>query len=93
MIQAGCSTIFCITPVLLIDSYMVYVFAKTIYLVIGLGLLHGVVFLPALLLTVRLTLLPPLDKCTKSVEISELKNTRQENIGKIGGCTGSLPFY
>ncbi|EYC06618.1 hypothetical protein Y032_0075g989 [Ancylostoma ceylanicum] len=56
MIQAGCSTIFCISPLLLIDSYMVYVFAKTIYLVIGLGLLHGIVFLPALLLTVSFIL-------------------------------------
>ncbi|ETN70385.1 patched family protein, partial [Necator americanus] len=52
MIQAGFSTILCISPLLLIDSYMVYVFAKTIYLVIGLGLLHGIVFLPALLLSV-----------------------------------------
>ncbi|KJH46706.1 patched family protein [Dictyocaulus viviparus] len=51
MIQAGFSTILCISPLLLVDSYMVYVFVKTIYLVIGLGLLHGIVFLPALLLT------------------------------------------
>ncbi|VDO23067.1 unnamed protein product [Haemonchus placei] len=54
MIQAGCSTILCISALLLIDSYMVYVFTKTIYLVIILGLLHGIVFLPALLLTVIL---------------------------------------
>ncbi|KAK6018113.1 patched family protein, partial [Ostertagia ostertagi] len=53
MIQAGCSTILCISALLLIDSYMVYVFTKTIYLVISLGLLHGIVFLPALLLTHR----------------------------------------
>uniref|UniRef100_A0A158P7Z2 SSD domain-containing protein n=1 Tax=Angiostrongylus cantonensis TaxID=6313 RepID=A0A158P7Z2_ANGCA len=52
MIQAGCSTILCISPLLLVDSYMVYVFVKTVYLVIVLGLLHGIVFLPALLLTV-----------------------------------------
>ncbi|VDM64955.1 unnamed protein product [Angiostrongylus costaricensis] len=54
MIQAGCSTILCISPLLLVDSYMVYVFVKTVYLVIVLGLLHGIVFLPALLLTLRM---------------------------------------
>lgn len=58
MIQAGCSTIFCISALLLIDSYMVYVFTKTIYLVIGLGLLHGIVFLPALLLTIGSSQVP-----------------------------------
>ncbi|GMS80092.1 hypothetical protein PENTCL1PPCAC_2267, partial [Pristionchus entomophagus] len=52
MVQAGISTLFCITPLALIDSYMVRVFVKTLVLVIGLGLLHGIIFLPALLLTV-----------------------------------------
>ncbi|CAI4225069.1 unnamed protein product [Auanema sp. JU1783] len=52
MIQAGVSTIFCVSPLLFIDSYMVLVFLKTIFLVILLGLLHGIIFLPALLLTV-----------------------------------------
>ncbi|KAF8385642.1 ptr-16 [Pristionchus pacificus] len=52
MVQAGISTLFCITPLSFIDSYMVRVFVKTLVLVIGLGLLHGIIFLPALLLTV-----------------------------------------
>uniref|UniRef100_A0A915C1G2 SSD domain-containing protein n=1 Tax=Parascaris univalens TaxID=6257 RepID=A0A915C1G2_PARUN len=51
MVQAGISTILSVSPLLLIDSYMVLVFIKTIFLVIGLGLLHGIVFLPVLLLT------------------------------------------
>lgn len=52
MIQAGLSTVLCVSPLLLVDSYMVSVFLKTIFLVISLGLLHGILFLPSLLLTV-----------------------------------------
>lgn len=52
MIQAGTTTILCVCPLLIIDSYMVLVFTKTIFLVISLGLLHGIIFLPALLITV-----------------------------------------
>ncbi|CAD6186807.1 unnamed protein product [Caenorhabditis auriculariae] len=52
MIQAGVSTMLCMSPLLINDSYMVGVFVKTIFLVISLGLLHGIIFLPALLLTV-----------------------------------------
>lgn len=52
MIQAGTSTFFCMLPLAINDSYMVGVFVKTICLVIALGLLHGIIFLPALLLTI-----------------------------------------
>ncbi|VDD91725.1 unnamed protein product [Enterobius vermicularis] len=52
MIQAGSSTILCISPLLIVNSYLVQVFVKTIVLVISLGLVHGIVFLPAFLLTV-----------------------------------------
>ncbi|VDM38197.1 unnamed protein product [Toxocara canis] len=52
MLQAGISTALSVSPLLLVDSYMVMVFIKTIFLVIALGLAHGIVFLPVLLLTV-----------------------------------------
>ncbi|CAB3398104.1 unnamed protein product [Caenorhabditis bovis] len=52
MIQAASSTLLCMAPLLLNDSYMVTVFVKTIFLVTVLGILHGIIFLPALLLTV-----------------------------------------
>ncbi|KHJ93042.1 patched family protein [Oesophagostomum dentatum] len=89
MIQAGCSTIFCISSLLFIDSYMVHVFIKTIYLVIGLGLLHGIVFLPALLLTIgrssksdsKVSAVP--DKFMKTMEIAEMNNTRQDETKKL----------
>ncbi|CAJ0562019.1 unnamed protein product, partial [Mesorhabditis spiculigera] len=52
MLQAGFSTILCVSPLLIVDSYMILVFWKTIFLVTALGLAHGIIFLPALLLTV-----------------------------------------
>ncbi|EPB79954.1 patched family protein [Ancylostoma ceylanicum] len=98
MIQAGCSTIFCISPLLLIDSYMVYVFAKTIYLVIGLGLLHGIVFLPALLLTIGCSaelddkVSPIPNKLARTLEIAELGNTRQVQEVKRGSVAHALLY-
>ncbi|CAJ0569337.1 unnamed protein product, partial [Mesorhabditis spiculigera] len=52
MLQAGFSTILSVSPLLIVDSYMILVFWKTIFLVTALGLAHGIIFLPALLLTV-----------------------------------------
>ncbi|WKY12896.1 hypothetical protein Q1695_004034 [Nippostrongylus brasiliensis] len=80
MIQAGCSTVLCISALLLVDSYMVYVFTKTIYLVIGLGLLHGIVFLPALLLTVSSSAEPikkasPSSGYVVSVEVNNIQSS------------------
>uniref|UniRef100_A0A1I7Y8Y4 SSD domain-containing protein n=1 Tax=Steinernema glaseri TaxID=37863 RepID=A0A1I7Y8Y4_9BILA len=55
MIQAGASTLLSISPLAVVDSYMVSVFIKTTILVIGLGLIHGILFLPLLLLTANPT--------------------------------------
>lgn len=40
-LQAGASTIFCILPLLFIQSYNTSVFVCAIVLVVGWGLLHG----------------------------------------------------
>uniref|UniRef100_A0AC34FR65 SSD domain-containing protein n=1 Tax=Panagrolaimus sp. ES5 TaxID=591445 RepID=A0AC34FR65_9BILA len=49
MCQAALSTIVCILPLLFFRSYPPVVFVKTIFLVVGWGTLHGLVFLPGLL--------------------------------------------
>ncbi|KAF8381085.1 hypothetical protein PRIPAC_70227, partial [Pristionchus pacificus] len=49
MLQAGASTIFCILPLLFIQSYNTSVFVCAIVLVVGWGLLHGLIVLPAFL--------------------------------------------
>uniref|UniRef100_A0A0N5AXW8 SSD domain-containing protein n=1 Tax=Syphacia muris TaxID=451379 RepID=A0A0N5AXW8_9BILA len=53
MIQAGSSTILCVAPLLIVNSYLANVFVKTIVLVISLGLIHGILFLPVFLLSTR----------------------------------------
>ncbi|CEF69328.1 Sterol-sensing domain and Patched family-containing protein [Strongyloides ratti] len=49
MIQAGLSTIMCILPLLFLNSYSPLVFVKTIFLVVTLGFIHGLVILPTIL--------------------------------------------
>uniref|UniRef100_A0A1I8AUF8 SSD domain-containing protein n=1 Tax=Steinernema glaseri TaxID=37863 RepID=A0A1I8AUF8_9BILA len=53
MLQAALSTIFCFVPVIFHPDYTPGVFVKTIFLVVSLGVLHGLLILP-----VVLTLLP-----------------------------------
>ncbi|KAF8384299.1 ptr-5, partial [Pristionchus pacificus] len=49
MLQAGVSTIFCILPLLFLNSYSTSVFVCTIFLVVSWGLLHGLIVLPSFL--------------------------------------------
>uniref|UniRef100_A0A0N4ZK45 SSD domain-containing protein n=1 Tax=Parastrongyloides trichosuri TaxID=131310 RepID=A0A0N4ZK45_PARTI len=49
MIQAGLSTIMCILPLLFLNSYSPIVFVKTIFLVVTLGFIHGLIILPTIL--------------------------------------------
>uniref|UniRef100_A0A0K0F235 SSD domain-containing protein n=1 Tax=Strongyloides venezuelensis TaxID=75913 RepID=A0A0K0F235_STRVS len=49
MIQAGLSTIMCVLPLLFLNSYSPIVFVKTIFLVVTLGFIHGLVILPTIL--------------------------------------------
>ncbi|CAI5453366.1 unnamed protein product [Caenorhabditis angaria] len=75
MIQAASSTLLCIAPLLLNDSYMVSVFVKTIFLVTILGILHGIIFLPALLLTVGNS--EEIEEKPKSVEQGSFSSAKQ----------------
>ncbi|CAJ0580981.1 unnamed protein product, partial [Mesorhabditis spiculigera] len=49
MLQAGMSTVLCMLPLIFIKTYTIVCFAKTIFIVVGFGLYHGLVVLPALL--------------------------------------------
>ncbi len=49
MLQAGLSTILSVFCMVFVDSYMSEVFVKTIFLVVSLGFLHGLVVVPAVL--------------------------------------------
>uniref|UniRef100_A0A914W6M3 Patched domain containing 3 n=1 Tax=Plectus sambesii TaxID=2011161 RepID=A0A914W6M3_9BILA len=68
MMQAGTSCFLGVVPLMLVNSYMVYVFIKTIFLVIVLGLIHGLLFLPALLLSIGKIDTWCKKKCIKSAE-------------------------
>ncbi|KHN83637.1 Patched-related protein 9 [Toxocara canis] len=52
MMQAGTSTALCMLPLIFVPTYAILAFAKTIFLVVSLGLLHGIFLLPILLVTV-----------------------------------------
>lgn len=91
MVQAGISTILSVSPLLLIDSYMVLVFIKTIFLVIGLGLLHGIVFLPVLLLTIGASTIsdkppphPPLARTYVKNKFERVLSVPQPSAGSQG---------
>ncbi|CAD5220555.1 unnamed protein product [Bursaphelenchus xylophilus] len=46
MIQAGFSTVLCMLPLIFVPTYAIVAFAKTVFAVVGVGLLHGLFFLP-----------------------------------------------
>uniref|UniRef100_A0A1I7XQ14 SSD domain-containing protein n=1 Tax=Heterorhabditis bacteriophora TaxID=37862 RepID=A0A1I7XQ14_HETBA len=49
MIQAGLSTFLCMLPLIFVLTYAIVAFAKTIFIVVGIGLIHGLFVLPVLL--------------------------------------------
>uniref|UniRef100_A0A7E4W4C6 SSD domain-containing protein n=1 Tax=Panagrellus redivivus TaxID=6233 RepID=A0A7E4W4C6_PANRE len=49
MIQAGTSTVLCMLPLIFVPTYAIVAFAKTVFLVVGIGLFHGLLILPVLL--------------------------------------------
>lgn len=51
MLQAGISTVLCMLPLVFVPTYAILAFAKTVFLVVGLGLLHGIFILPVFLTT------------------------------------------
>ncbi|KAH7731674.1 Patched family protein [Aphelenchoides avenae] len=49
MMQAGVSTLLCMCPLIFVPTYAIVAFAKTIFGVVGLGILHGILLMPVLL--------------------------------------------
>ncbi|KAJ1347779.1 Sterol-sensing domain of SREBP cleavage-activation [Parelaphostrongylus tenuis] len=49
MIQAGLSTFLCMLPLIFVPTYAIVAFAKTIFIIVSIGLVHGLFVLPVLL--------------------------------------------
>uniref|UniRef100_A0A915D3S9 SSD domain-containing protein n=1 Tax=Ditylenchus dipsaci TaxID=166011 RepID=A0A915D3S9_9BILA len=49
MLQAGTSTVLCMLPLIFVPTYAIVAFAKTVFVVVAVGLLHGLFFMPVLL--------------------------------------------
>lgn len=49
MIQAGFSTVLCMLPLIFVPTYAIVAFAKTVFVVVGIGLLHGLFFMPVMI--------------------------------------------
>lgn len=45
-IQAGFSTVLCMLPLAFVPTYAIVAFAKTVFVVVGIGLLHGLFIMP-----------------------------------------------
>lgn len=50
MLQAGTSTCLCMLPLVFVPTYAIVAFAKTIFIVVGMGILHGLFFMPVMFL-------------------------------------------
>lgn len=48
-IEASMSTLLCMLPLFFVPTYAIVAFAKTIFVVVGAGLLHGLFFMPVML--------------------------------------------
>uniref|UniRef100_A0A8R1DSM6 SSD domain-containing protein n=1 Tax=Caenorhabditis japonica TaxID=281687 RepID=A0A8R1DSM6_CAEJA len=49
MLEAGLSTFLCMLPLIFVPTYAIVCFAKTVFLVVAIGLLHGLFILPVVL--------------------------------------------
>ncbi|CAI5438990.1 unnamed protein product [Caenorhabditis angaria] len=49
MFEAGLSTFLCMLPLIFVPTYAIVCFAKTVFLVVAIGLLHGLFILPVIL--------------------------------------------
>uniref|UniRef100_A0A1I7U4A4 SSD domain-containing protein n=1 Tax=Caenorhabditis tropicalis TaxID=1561998 RepID=A0A1I7U4A4_9PELO len=49
MCEAGLSTFLCMLPLIFVPTYAIVCFAKTVFLVVATGLLHGLFILPVVL--------------------------------------------
>lgn len=66
-----------ISVLVLVDAYIIQIFFKTVFLVITLSLLHGIVFLP-----IFLTIALPIYECPEN-ESNNLKNNKKIEENKF----------
>ncbi|CAJ0600074.1 unnamed protein product [Cylicocyclus nassatus] len=77
MIQAGLSTFLCMLPLIFVPTYAIVAFAKTIFIIVGIGLIHGLFVLPVLLAAAARTSPPPLPIDIKAEHLLENELTQQ----------------
>ncbi|WKX95376.1 hypothetical protein Q1695_012097 [Nippostrongylus brasiliensis] len=89
LIQVGMSTIIAISPLVLKPSYLVLVFSKTIAVVCSLGMIHGLLIMPAILTAIsELSVASRATNATESSGMSESSSNRSsvyrhEKEGKL----------
>uniref|UniRef100_A0A915AY64 SSD domain-containing protein n=1 Tax=Parascaris univalens TaxID=6257 RepID=A0A915AY64_PARUN len=75
MIQAGISTLLCMFPLIFVPTYAILAFAKTIFVVVGLGLLHGIFLLPVLLASISYE--TDVDELPRKGNVDELERRKE----------------
>jgi hypothetical protein len=61
--QAGLSTAICMVPLILLTTYAVVTFAKTVFIVVAIGFFHGLFLLPVALAALPNSLAGEEDRC------------------------------
>lgn len=84
MAQVGLSTIVALSPLLFKQSYLALVFLKTIIVVVVLGMLHGLVLLPAVLTMITRYRPSSKESSAESSERSSQRSTeRKESFYRV----------
>ncbi|MFH4977680.1 hypothetical protein AB6A40_004389 [Gnathostoma spinigerum] len=82
MLQVGISTTIALLPLLLKQSYLALVFLKTVIVVVGLGVFHGLVVLPAILTATGKLIGSSENSAVSSERSSQRSNERVESFYK-----------
>jgi hypothetical protein len=94
LLQGGVSTILCVCSLLLVDTYMSEVFVKTMFLVVTLGLIHGLVIVPAILAIIssiqRYSSSTVTSTTTHTLSISSTSSDQPTPVDDTGGRSASI---